>query len=329
MTKKYYRIAEIRDNNKETWDEFVHSCNTGTCYHSYGWNIGLREALKENAVIYSVENYNHKIVAGFTILEKSKFGIKIGIRPWATPHTGILLNNSCLKYYDTLDIIDTIIEFLDSEFHYLQLAMPVGYKEIYLFQKKKNWNINLKNTYRLIVNSRNLLEHVEPSTRRQIKKAQKKGIIVHESNDIRPLFEMYKNLFKKQGNPIRYSYEDFEKLNEIIYSHKIGKIIYAYFEDRPIAGMIINIFKNTHYYTISSCLPEYLSFGTPSFLLYEYMKTLDDGDVFDFVGALPHMESITKFKSKFNPYEEPYFLVEKGRNFNTLFNIVRKIRHLI
>ncbi len=319
----YFCVKELSESNGQ-WEDFQKKCSNSTFFHQSIWHKALESGINQKIVLITIHNFNNEIVGGLFLLKKQKFGIKIGQRPWATPYNGLILKDN-LIYSDKLKIIRRLIDYLEKNYHYVVIAMPIGYKDIYLFQKYK-WGISVKNTYLLYKSQEELINTLESNVKRQIKKAAKLGVSYRESNDMEPLYKMYCELFKKQSISISYSLDDFKSLYQVLSTTYLVKLYYTIYDNVPIAGMLIAADKKTHYYVISASEKKHLNLGAPSYLLYNYINSLKEGEVFDFVGAIPKLESLTKFKSKFNPSEQPYFVIEKGGIIKKLLHFKKKLR---
>jgi lipid II:glycine glycyltransferase (peptidoglycan interpeptide bridge formation enzyme) len=319
----YFCVKEHKEINGQ-WEDFQRSCSNSTFFHQKIWHKALENGIKQRIVVITINSFNNEIVGGLFLLKKQKFGIRIGQRPWATPYNGLILKDN-LVYSDKLKIIRNLIDYLEKNYHYVDIAMPIGYKDIYLFQKY-NWDISVKNTYLLCKSKDELLNTLEANVKRQVKKAVKLGIVYKESDDMGPLYRMYCELFKRQSISVSYSLDDFKSLYQVLSKTYLVKLYYTFYDNVPIAGMLIASDKKIHYYVISASEKKHLNLGAPSFLLYNYINNLKEGEIFDFVGAIPKLETLTKFKSKFNPSEQPYFVIEKRGVVKILLNLKKKFR---
>jgi lipid II:glycine glycyltransferase (peptidoglycan interpeptide bridge formation enzyme) len=147
--------------------------------------------------------------------------------------------------------------------------------------------------------------------RRRRKKAEKLGIVVYESNNIKKFYELNKMTFRRQNKEIPYSFEFIKKIYENCKNNDTCKIFFAKdAENNIIAGNFLIYDKNTVYYLMGGIDPRYKDMGGMDVILYESIKfALQSGRDFDFEGSM--VESIEKYFRSFGSIQKPYFQIIK------------------
>ncbi len=320
-----FSIKEIDKLSKGNWDCLINNCRNATSYHNYSWWSSIKESFKQSIKTFGVTNYKGDIIAGITVLEKKIGNYKIAIRPWSTTYTGVLIRDG-IKYKKQQEILKTLIHFLSRYYYSCCMEMPIGFHSLQQFQKNK-WKISLKGTFLINGNTNDFIHHIEPSVRRQVKKCIKNNIGYSESSDIVPLYNMYRDLYLRLGNPIGFSEKQFVQFYNYVSESKIAKIFYAYKNGEPIAGMLITRWKHKYFYTLAAYNTKYAKEGAQSYLIYKFIEELNEDEIFDFVGAPTYLDNITRFKSNFNPQEQEYFVIEYRPILIKVFMKIQKIRN--
>jgi hypothetical protein len=273
-----------------------------------------------------------QVLAGLVLLVKQAAGVRVASKPWATPYCGIIYCAN-LPYRVKLRVNRALSAYLIKRFDYVRIESSTAFKDVLAFQEG-GWKISVKNTYILRKNESPLLSHVDPSVRRQIKKGQRNDLRLCESNDPEPFFEMYQECYRRQGIMLDIDRGGFTSFWDVLRGDDRTALCYVEIRGEKLAGMIINRYRQHHYYTLAAFRRKHAEMAAPSLLLYEYLdKSLRPGETFDFIGANHYTPGITRFKSGFNPEESPYLVLEywgwKYRLIKPLTPVIKRGKRLL
>ncbi len=142
------------------------------------------------------------------------------------------------------------------------------------------------------------------STRRSIKEAEKRGVVIKKDNDVKDFFRLMKNTQERQGfntYPERYFHEMLKGLN--------CDLLYAEQEGKRIAALIVLYFGNMATIMHSAFDHEYRKTRAPSLLRFEAMRIAHEKGYTqcDFRGIdETRFPGVTKFKKGFGGKEICY-----------------------
>ena len=168
--------------------------------------------------------------------------------------------------------------------------------------------------YSYVINNTTIEElskNFETDIRRRRKKADKLGIVVNESDNIKKFYELNKMTFTRQNKTIPYSFEFIKNLYENCKENNSCKIFFAKDIDKNvIASNFLLYDDSTVYYLMGGMDSKYKDMGGMDVIQYESIKfALESGRTFDFEGSM--IESIEKYFRSFGAIQQPYFNISK------------------
>ncbi len=168
------------------------------------------------------------------------------------------------------------------------------------------------------------LEHVfhhfhEASIQRKIKKAQRHGVLVKQgwsAHDFALFAEMAFETSRKHGSP-SYPQTFFTNLHACFQQTDALKLYVAYYENKPVAGVIFLHDQNVAIYAYGASLnnPDYFRLGVNQIVMWEAIKDAweQQRDTVDFGTTPVSFEKLLHYKLKWGgqAYPLPYTYLHK------------------
>jgi len=232
------------------------------------------------------------------------------------------------KYYKKISWEKKVMEDLISQlpkFHYFIVNFSSKITNILPFYWK--WfETQIRYTYKIPSNSKleELEKNFETDIRRRRKKAEKLGIKVIESKDIKAFYKLNEKTFKRQWRNIPYSFDFVKKLFNTLVDSKSVKLYFAQNPEwKKIAWGVFVYDSNDVYYLMGWIDENYKDLWWMDMVIYEWIKfALNNKKNFDFEWSM--VESIEKYFRSFWSIQVPYYQVSK--NNISLFNPTTKLK---
>ncbi|HKK40928.1 MAG TPA: GNAT family N-acetyltransferase [Bacteroidales bacterium] len=305
------------------WDTFVDQSKDGTIFHKTNW---LRTFADWQHLKLCVAGCfkGTELTGGMAFTWKKKFGIiPVMQQPVKTPFFSPVIANSQTGYLSKIEsqlnaTLNSLIDFLSSEFKLLQIQFPPSFSDIRTFLWK-DFESSVHYTYLTAIQQlEDLISVYDPSVRRQIKKGGEQNYSLYKDNSrefIEAAWELEQKSFKRQQLDMQYATnEDFVSFIELLAEQESAQTYTIKFEDRAIASQIVLLdnAKKSSYYWLAGVDNRYLSTGLNQLLLHKILTDLQDRgyQLFDFVGA--GTKTIAKYKSTFNFPLVPMYSVRKA-----------------
>jgi len=299
--------------NKQKYAEFVKKEKLPIFMQPFWLDSVCVNGLKWDVILYEKGG---EIWGSFVYVVKKKFGFNLIIMPKLTPFLGPYIKYpKKQKYYKKLSwekkILDYFInnlpkfDYFNMNFHYsITNWLPFywrGFKQTTRYTYLIDNNLTIED----------LSKNFETDIRRRRRKAEKNGVIVKNSDNIKLLYELSIKTFKRQGISIPYS---FEFLNDVYQNNKNNiKINLAKYKDKYIAGNLLLVDEKSVIYLIGGIDEKFKDIGAMDLIQYESIKfALENNKIFDFEGSM--IESIEKYFRSFGAVQKPYFNILKSNS---------------
>ncbi|MBU1132229.1 peptidoglycan bridge formation glycyltransferase FemA/FemB family protein [Patescibacteria group bacterium] len=307
------RSAEI--NEKEKWNRFVLTNETGSLFQSWEWTDFI-SAQREKAWRLIVEENNEWLAVIFLYKGFLKFKQPFLYAPRGPVSADSIDNDLKEKIFSKLmNYIDNVAR--EENALYFQLDPLTGnVRWLEIFDRfgfvKSARDAQPRHTLILDIrkSEEELLNQMHQKTRYNIRLAQKKGVeIMVDNNRFKEFHELLKKT-ESRKNITLYEQDYFEKLLK----YPFAKLYLAKFEGKIIAANIMVEFGNVTTYLFGATDYEFRSLMAPHLLQWQAMKDAKERGIYfyDFGGAAPkeakgHEENwfgFTKFKMGFSPAAE-------------------------
>lgn len=181
---------------------------------------------------------------------------------------------------------------------------------------RSNFSTTIRYTYVLkeLGNTEKLWENLYSRTRRAIRKARNKGLVIcHDTNDPQIIFQLHEKSMQRKSEKTQFKFELLERIDKELIARGARKILLAKDGTGKIhGGIYIAWDHDTAYYLLGGVDSPIHDSATSKFLLWEAILALSDKvEFFDFEGSMnPPVERI--FRS-FGADQQPYFQIRKLR----------------
>lgn len=317
-----YTTRYLTKNEYKGWDELVSQSPASNIFDTTLWLSALTSVLNSDIRILGVFN-KEDLVGGVAFNVIKRFGFKIAKIP------PMSFFNSChyfprdTQHKDRLgrniqDIVTSITERLQNDFHYIFLANHPEFKDIRGFLWK-DWRQNILYSYRVPLNKIDL-SLISSSKRRQVKKAQKKPIVIEEINDVTPVYDIIKNTYLRQGINCPLALDE---ISGIYKSMGCNVMIQTAREQgngdfKAVIIYVIDYKIKCVYNLLNGYTPDYPDSGANTLLIWEGIKFFKDKGFEYFDLGEAGKTAKANFKGEFFTDIVPYYLVSKS---NFLFSI--------
>ena len=295
---------------KQKYKQFAKKENLPIFMQPFWLDSVCEDGMEWDVILYEKGG---EIWGSFVYVIKKKFGFTLITMPKLTQFLGPYIKYpKGQKYYKKLSwekeimnyFIDNLpkFDYFNMNFHYsITNWLPFYWRG---FKQTTRYTYIIDNNLTIEELSKNF----ETDIRRRRRKAEKLGIIVEESQDIKKIYDLANMTFIRQGIQIPYSFEFLKKLYE---NNKNNiRINVAKYKDIYIAGNLLLIDKNSITYLIGGIDNNYKDLGAMDLIQYHSIKyALENSLNFDFEGSM--IESIEKYFRSFGSKQTPYFQITK------------------
>jgi hypothetical protein len=311
--------------NKQKYTEFAQKENLPIFMQPFWLDSVCEDGMEWDVILYEKGG---EIWGSFVYAIKKKYSFALITMPKLTQILGPYIKYpKNQKYYKKLSwekevmnyFIDNLPEFdyFNMNFHYsITNWLPFYWKG---FDQTTRYTYVIENSFTIEELSKNF----ETDIRRRRRKAEKLGVKIYESNDLKKFYELNEMTFKRQGLNIPYSYEFIKNIH---YNVKQNiKILFAEYNNKIIAANCLIFDEKSVYYLMGGIHPEYKELGGMDLIQYESIKfALDNNLKYDFEGSM--IESIEKYFRSFGAIQKPYFKITKINS--KLFRIKNCLRNI-
>ena len=244
------------------------------------------------------------------------FGRRYFSTPPLTPYLGVYINypnaqklTSRLAYEK--DVLNVVIKNLPAFDHFGQSFLPGFNNWLPFFWA--GFNQTTYYTYRLNnLESLDLVyDNFRENIRREIRKAEKEGIVIEENNDSELLFTLFQDTLNRQGLQEKIQKELVIRLFANCKIRECGKIFLA--KDgygNCHSALFLAWDNNTAYYLLGGSNKSFRNSGAMSLLMWHAIKfTSRHVKVFDFEGSM--LEPVERYFRAFGAEQTPYFNIWK------------------
>jgi lipid II:glycine glycyltransferase (peptidoglycan interpeptide bridge formation enzyme) len=310
-------------SNSSQWDEIIRGAENGTLYHSWDWLkiIEKYSGSKLYPLVY-FDSEDKKPFGAIPLFYMNKYGMKMVFSP--PPGSSITLgpvliekgykqHKRELAYLDFQASIDQFIAKLGAR--YIGITTSPGLLDIrpFLWSQYKviplyTYKIDLSPGKEIVCGA------ISQKVKQNVRNAEKRGIIVTESNDSESVEHIIYSLMRTFGkqqlkSPVQKGYlqELFEKFRQTGL-----KIYLANYEGKVIGSLMCSVYKETLVTWVGGSRNDSNNLEANELLtLYTLNKAIDEGfSWYELMGA--NTRRLCDFKSRFCPQPSLYFQINKA-----------------
>lgn len=317
-----YTTRYLKRDEYDKWDGLVSQSPASNIFDTTLWLNTLSSVLNSDIRILGVFNRGD-LIGGVAFNVIKRFGFKIAKIP------PMSFFNSChyiqrdTQHKDRLgrniqDIVMSITERLQNDFHYIFLANHPEFKDIRGFLWK-DWRQIILYSYRVPLNNIDL-SLISASKRRQVKKAQKKLIITEEVKDVTHIYDIIKNTYFREGLKCPLALDE---ISGICKRMSDNIMIRAAKEQgngnyKAVIVYVVDYRRKCVYNLLNGYKSEFPDSGANTLLIWEGIKFFKDKGFEYFDLGEAGRPSKANFKGEFYTDVVPYYQVSKS---NLLFSI--------
>lgn len=290
-----YEIRLVDDVS--LWDHFVQTSWGGSPFSTTAWLRCATQALGGKPVHIGVFK-GDKIVAGLAAISTKRRGIERIETPELTPHTGFLL--APVESKGPAKIESECHRFSELLIHYLQrydhirITHTPALSDIRPFSWA-HWQTRVRYTYQMDLSDLNALwERVERRTRTAIRKAEKLGYDVVQTDDVDLLCRQYAMIYERHGAAAPIPAEVVRRFVDSALSSGQARLLAAQSPEGKTASIVAFVEGPSMAYAwVAGADPQHNSSGATSLLYWRYFEQSTQPR-FDFVGA--NLPAVAFFK---------------------------------
>ena len=293
------------------WDHFVQTSWGGSPFSTTTWLRCAAHALGGKPAHIGVFK-GSQIVAGSAVLTTKHRGIERVETPELTPHTGFLMapveskgpakiEAECHRFSELL------IRYLQ-RYDHMRITHTPALNDIRPFIWA-NWQTRVRYTYQMDLSDLDALwERVERRTRTAIRKAEKLGYTVIQTDDIELLCRQYGMIYERHGAAAPISPEVVRRFVESAQSSGQARLLAAQSPQGETASIVAFVEGPSMAYAwVAGADPQHNSSGATSLLYWRYFQQCTQPR-FDFVGA--NLPAVAFFKRGLGGDLIPYYATE-------------------
>ena len=282
-----------------------------------------------------------KIIARLPYVKKHKFGFTFLIMPsltqtlgpWLSPRGGRYSTQVSERRKLMFDLLKRLPphDLFFQNFHYsITDWLPFYWRG---FQQNTRYSYVLHDLSDLD----RLWQGIRDTDRNKIRKAERNGIKVVESEDSECFLELVKLTYKKQNLQLPFGSEVFHRIDQACKMRSARKIFMAYDQQGVLHCAVYLVYDwRAAYYLIGGSDPEHCHIGAHRLALWESIKfAATQSQKYDFEGSM--IEPVEFVFRGFGAIQKPYFKITKinstslqlAHDIGNWFGLLKKAKGLV
>ena len=321
----------LTQDDYSQWDHLVEQSECGTIFHTSPW---ITTSARSHNLKYSMFGAfeGDQLVGGCFFYKKRKRNLfPIGTtRISLSPYGGFLLPNPTktkVRRYEARrrEIVSAILDEIEKE-TLLSLTITGSPHLIDLRDLlARNWTAELRYTYMIPLDG-DIFSNLDGSVRKNIRKAEKHGIVVAKERDPETVWRLLSLTFEKQGLRVPYQRDHLFSLIEDLQDRDQGEVWIARDpSDDPVSSaFIVNNSRYAHG-LIAASDPSLLGTGANSLLQFITFQDLQERGFkkFEIWGA--KSPRLSAYYSSLNPELVPYYSMRKDRMHSQVAKLMKSL----
>jgi hypothetical protein len=227
--------------------------------------------------------------------------------PWLRPVEGKYVNQISVQRKLLEELLDKLphFDFFFQNFHFaLTDWLPLHWRG---FRQTTGYTYVLDD----VSNLEDIWKNMTDKTRNVIRKAEKNGLTVVESDDLETFLRLNEMTFARQKMPLPFSQDLVRRIDAACRAQSAGKLFLAYDRDgRAHCGLYLVYDTKAAYYLLGGIDPELKDRQGMALTVWESIKyAATVTKAYDFEGSM--QEAIERFVRGFGPVQKPYHSILK------------------
>ncbi len=279
--------------DKQKYDACVAKASQSKVY-AFSWYL---DCVAQNWDVLVLNDYE----AVMPLPKKKKYGINYIFQPYWVQHLGIFSIKTLTEADFELFIkhIPIKIKLIDYNINF----------EITSTRAKNNFILPLRNDYKL------LFKNFSKGRKSNLTQGENKGVLVAESQDYKPIIEIFKQNRGLNTNISNPAYLQLEALLKTVQSLKKLKIMVAFSDKYELLGGAFFIISNNRItYLFSAINQQGRDLQAMSLVINSVIKTYAQSNyILDFEGSM--LPGVATFFKSFGSRQESYYHLKKWQLF--------------
>ena len=305
-----YQIAEVDDH--PLWDSLVDLAVGGSPFSTCAWLDCAGLALGGRPIHLGVFK-NEQLVAGLAAIAHKRRGFTRIETPELTPHTGLFIapiesKGPAKIEAETHKISEVLIEYLRAHYDHIRLVHTPALSYVRPFSWA-GWQPRVRYTYQMDLSDLDALwERVERRTRTTIRKAEKLGYSLVQTDDLDLFCHQYELIYNRQDQMAPVATAQIRSFLEQALSRQLAQLHAISSPAGEIAAIVAFVEgRDTSYAWVAGADPTHNHTGATSLLYWQYFSQCEQKR-FDFVGA--NLPAVSFFKRGLGGDLVPYYATE-------------------
>lgn len=299
-------LRELAEDEFGIWDEFVATSGSGTVFHTTAW-------LSATGKPYSVFVPRSGAIGGGVVVgERRIAGLRLARGIPLTPYVGLVIEGEGITIAERSQQKQTAADaadFLKRNYDAVALSLSPGVRDVQPFIWE-GYDVSVRYTYVADITDVDACwKRMDPTRRRNVRKAEKEGVVVKREDDIDSMLHLVSLTYARQGRTPRFLVYA-ERLWHRIKAADLGGLFLARDAGaRPIAGALITWDGRRGYYLLGGVDPKASSAAGAAVLWHAMRCCAEERGLseFDFEGS--NVPDIERFFRKFGGALVPRFEV--------------------
>ena len=314
-----FDVVELDQTELFQWNELVDHSPHGTIFHKTGWLDACAHAFGKKVKIFGCFQ-GQNLVGGIPLFLDRKI---LGLVPVAsstcnmTPFGGFVLSpisSSSVHKQETFsrEVIEPLLKEIKKEhFFSIRIKNSPEFSDIRPFTSH-GWKSRV--LYAYYINLQDDLEsHADPRVKKDIRKAEKNGIVIESFSDISRYYSLFSEMNARKNLKIPASRELFADIYSFISNQTCGEMVAAKTPENEIACAEIVVWDNkqAHFWSAVSD-PRFLDNGAVNFLRFNSIKRMKERGNLKVNMTTANVFKLSQFVTHMNPTLVPYYEIQSG-----------------
>ena len=313
MTPSSLVIAEVTDPAR--WDALIGAAPAGTAFSSWAWLEAAAETFGGRPVRWGALR-GEELVACCSYLRRPRVGLAEGLTAPLSPYGGLVFDEVRLRSVgDRHAAADALLARAEADCAVHRWALPPAVNDARPFAWR-GWSVGVRYTRVVPLSSADAVwDGISPAMRRQVRKGERAGYTLAQSDTVAIAVAHYQATFAAQGIVPRVPVERMARLLQVALERGLAELWVLLAPDgAPVASCALVRDADAHrgYYWLAGADPAHRQEGAmPTLIWLLFQRLCGALAAFDFVGA--NLPSVARFKRGFGGELAVYCAVEYWR----------------